>query len=186
MHPICIPWTFHQERSQLHQERALTPYNYALDGDVQFDSKKARKQRERVRRHDAVSKWLAVYWRTCRVALGPAGFGRDQYFKYHGLLSRVLHKAIDAKGMEDMAAKDWGTDINHSNLIGLDSEGFERSMFEVADLWTTSIQPEEYTHFLATIYHRITRVKTWVSRTGMVTSKYVDVPLPLRLSLSIV
>jgi hypothetical protein len=35
------------------------------------------------------------------------------------------------------------------------------------------LEEGEYVHFLATLFHRITRVRTWLSRTGQVMCKYV-------------
>jgi hypothetical protein len=45
----------------------------------------------------------------------------------------------------------------------LDAEAFGDALFEVADLWTLTVEPDEYVHFLAALYHRITDLRSWIA-----------------------
>ena len=76
-----------------------------------------------------------------------------------------------------LAMQDWTRDIKHSStshvrqslsisarcdssqLQSMDARAFIESMFELTDIWTTTTEESEYIHFLATLYHRITKVR---------------------------
>lgn len=59
-----------------------------------------------------------------------------------------------------MALNDWSRDIVKSGSTqGMSHKAYVDSLFELADIWTMTTEEGEYVHFLATLFHRITRVK---------------------------
>ena len=55
-----------------------------------------------------------------------------------------------------MAEEEWRADSKGS--ASLSAEGLQDSIFELADLWTRGIQPEDYANFLRDVHERITFV----------------------------
>ena len=101
---------------------------------------------------------------------------RRQYLSVHRLWFKALHKLYDRSDAHLQAIKDWARDswlsssANHSTL---DHPAFVDALFELVDLWTLTVEPTEYIHFLATLYHRVTRVKSWLGDDGSLVTKYV-------------
>jgi hypothetical protein len=63
-------------------------------------------------------------------------------------------------------------------IPGLSKLAVMHALFEIVDIWTVSLDPDEYVHFLATLYHRITKLKTWTNKAGIQVTKFVWRRLP--------
>ena len=101
---------------------------------------------------------------------------RKQYMSVHKLWFKALHKPYDRSDAATQAIKDWARDSwlsSQSSSSLLDYPAFVDALFELVDLWTLTIEPTEYVHFLATLYHRVTRVKSWLGDHGELITKYV-------------
>ena len=101
---------------------------------------------------------------------------RRQYMSVHKLWFKALHKPYDRSDAQTQAIKDWARDSwlsSQSSSSLLDYPAFVDALFELVDLWTLTIEPTEYVHFLATLYHRVTRVKSWLGDNGEIITKYV-------------
>ena len=101
---------------------------------------------------------------------------RKQYMTVHKLWFKALHKPYERSDAQTQAIKDWARDSwlsSQSAASLLDYAAFVDALFELVDLWTLTIEPTEYVHFLATLYHRVTRVKSWLGDNGEIITKYV-------------
>ena len=101
---------------------------------------------------------------------------RRQYMSVHKLWFKALHKPYERTDAQTQAIKDWARDSwlsSQSSSSLLDYPAFVDALFELVDLWTLTIEPTEYVHFLATLYHRVTRVKSWLGDSGDIITKYV-------------
>ena len=101
---------------------------------------------------------------------------RRQYMSVHKLWFKALHKLYDRSDAHVQAIKDWARDSWLSSApdhATLDHPAFVDALFELVDIWTLTVEPTEYVHFLATLYHRVTRVKSWLGDDGALITKYV-------------
>ena len=112
--------------------------------------------------------------RTAPLLLGT--IDRRQYMSVHKLWFKALHKPYERSDAQTQAIKDWARDSwlsSQSAASLLDYPAFFDALFELVDLWSLTIEPTEYVHFLATLYHRVTRVKSWLGDNGEIITKYV-------------
>ena len=101
---------------------------------------------------------------------------RSQYMTVHKLWFKALHKLYDRSDAHVQAIKDWARDSWLSSATShdtLDHPAFVDALFELVDIWTLTVEPSEYVHFLATLYHRVTRVKSWLADDSSLVTKYV-------------
>ena len=126
--------------------------NRELDTQAMWDA------RLELRHHPTILPWLDRWW-ACAVCSLKGGdcahpaIRRDAYVT----MSRLHHKAMieewDEADADACAAADWETDAVGKSEIG--EERFKDCIFELADLWTTSIHPEEYAAFLQRLMHDV-------------------------------
>jgi len=65
------------------------------------------------------------------------------------VLASAAHKAATITGLlKGRGKKARGRAMMCSEVVCLDEEGFRRSVLEMADLWTDSIDKDEYLHFI--------------------------------------
>jgi hypothetical protein len=148
----------------------------------EFATPAAISTRRSLRTDPRVQAWIDVFWRTFpRGGLGydmDPGISKHQYLAQHALMYKALHSSYDPLDMYEQGLLDWSRDVWFSNSPGhLDEDSFGDALFEVADLWTYTMDPNEYVHFLADLYHRTTDLRSWmdVSETGekRIVTKYV-------------
>ncbi len=89
-------------------------------------------------------------------------------------MSKALYSDFTIERARALALSDWRRDTNpHAALSGapppsvlnrprqkLRYADYRKSLFELADTWTSTLDPTEYVHFLQTLYHRIVQLPT--------------------------
>ena len=99
---------------------------------------------------------------------------KSEYMRVHALMYKCLHPHYNHHHAMTAAQRDWTRDIWLSRSPhALDLPAYMSSLFELVDIWTLTVEKEEYVHFLAVLFHRITRLRTWMQYDGSVVSKYV-------------
>jgi hypothetical protein len=102
------------------------------------------------------------------------GISHKEYLSVHNLMFKALHKKFSEELAGKSASRDWNRDSwLSSHGLYLDEAAHSHSLFELADLWTLTIEPLEYLHFLAVLFHRLTRLQTALDHKGQVISRYV-------------
>ena len=124
---------------------------YWMQADEALNTKQAWAQRAKLRKHPAVVAKLELWWHCALRSVQSGDAARTTIDKHSYIrLSRLLHKAmINEWDEEDAAAcaeQDWATDSNGRAVI--DEKRFMDCVFELADIWTRTIDPVEYAAFL--------------------------------------
>ena len=126
-------------------EAAALPYH--LQGDASFDTKDARRRREQLRHAPRVLEALEVWWATAThsglaltVASGDA-LSKTQYQVMSTKMYRAMVAEYVAEDARAVADEEWENDA--AGGVALDREAFMDSIFEVADLWTATIDEDE-------------------------------------------
>lgn len=88
---------------------------------------------------------------------------------------KALHRMYDAEDAQVQVNLDWTRDVwsqgSKYDDDCMSEEEYANALFELVDLWTLTIDPLEYVHFLATLYHRITRSRSWLTHDGHIITK---------------
>ena len=115
-------------------------------GDAQFETPMMKAKRVQLRRDPQVGAVLDAWW-SVTDADQNGNIDRDEYI----LLGKALYQVIIADGDEVAAQKsaeaDWEEDSGGAEFM--DDESFKRAIFQLADLWTNSLEPHEYVTFLS-------------------------------------
>ena len=124
---------------------------YFLQMDAAMDTQSAWAARRRLRTHPLVLDKLRLWWDCALRSVQSGGsehtgLDHDSYVR----LSRLLHKAMieewDSDDADACAAEDWRLDSEGLAEIG--EERFLNCIFELADVWTRTIEAAEYASFL--------------------------------------
>ena len=147
--------------------------DYRFDGDLSMETEEMKSIRKGLRKCKELTDWIDVFWQmynkeTIEIEATPSapassitGIRRDTYLHVHSLMFKALHRRFSSLESRSAALRDWSRDIwlsSHPQL--LDYHAFSTGLFEAVDLWCLTIEPLEYIHFLAVLFHRITRIKT--------------------------
>ena len=124
---------------------------YWMQGDESLNTKAAWAQRMKLRAHPTVLAKLQMWWE-CMIAsvqsVDPERITIDK--ASYVRVSRLLHKAIieewDEADATQCAEDDWKNDAGGRSSI--DQGRFLDCVFELADIWTRTIEADEYASFL--------------------------------------
>ena len=169
-------------RLRFELNKSRIDYRYDADHTMQTEAMLA--QRRALKADQGILKWIFVFWRTFprqnMEEHDPMSgcIDRQQYMIVHKLWFKALHKIYERADAHAQAIKDWSRDSWLSSVASgsmplLDYRAFIDAVFELVDIWTLTVEATEYIHFLATLYHRVTKVKTWLADDGTILSKYV-------------
>lgn len=134
--------------------------SFQLQGDTSLNTLSAFTARTKLRRNPAITGELTQWW---SAVLSGAQLARpgthiltfaDYLLVYELLFSDLLDEEYDEEEARDAALDDWAKDSPDGET--LESDAFLDSIFEVADMYTTSLEAEAYIGFLKELRHRIT------------------------------
>jgi hypothetical protein len=149
---------FELERKQaLSRSRAWIPYH--LQGNVEWESTSARRVRNQLRYHPDIVRWIDVYWSTFHMSASSVPMKdhtitKDDYVKVHHRITKALWLDFNLPDATRLADHDWTMDTLGGDVMKY--EQYSHSLFELVDIWTTSLEVEEYLEFMAILYRRIT------------------------------
>ncbi|KAL1519310.1 hypothetical protein AB1Y20_022837 [Prymnesium parvum] len=129
--------------------------------DAQADSTlhapAAWRARMRLRQHPLVIKQLAEWWKLISANGKKKELSKQDYIDLQVVLHKVLREPRHYKPSEavECANEEWATDSKGSQTMK--REQFMDAMFELCDLWTFSVEAEEYASFLGAVLQRVTR-----------------------------
>ena len=132
---------------------------YWQQGDLAFYSKDSLKKRYELRHNEEVVEQLQLWWDT---ALRSMQSGNDsdahelvceRYVEFSIRIYKAMIENFDLAEAEQSARDDWEDDSRGEPTLG--RERFMDSMFELADVWTHSMEPVEYASFLKTLFAQV-------------------------------
>ena len=119
--------------------------NVWQQGDAAFETPEMKARRQALRDDPLVGEALDAWW-DATDADGNGFIDRDEYL----LLGKALYHVMIPDGNEAAARKsaaaDWDEDSAGATLMT--GEMFKKAIFQLADLWTETVEPAEYVAFL--------------------------------------
>ena len=161
-------------------EEAISAADYRFTGDMTMYNDRNMRTRRRLRKELKIRAWLMSFFNTFGVSRAPPAPPMKRFFRagrcsrsepdppfISGLLRQHMYafemcccKAIFASSdfsMED-AIEAVEADLAHDFHHEMTAEAFCDSLFETVDMWTVSVDIDEYVGFLRSLYLRVTYV----------------------------
>ena len=126
-----------------------------LDKWNQFYSDDAVKQRVKLMKHPRVKLALDDLWTAANFNADDDIIDRDEYLMMHRKIVLALEPTTAPAEAAAAALEDWPRDSE--GKAGLDKDRFRWAWFELADLWTNTMEAEEYEEFLTSTMELITK-----------------------------
>ena len=133
---------------QLSAEGGLPKWN-------QFYTEESVNQRVQLMQHPKVKHALDQLWMAANFNAEDEIIDKEEYLMMHRKIVLALEPGTYPLEALAVASEDWVRDSEGKK--GLDRERFLWSWFELADLWTKSMEAEEYEQFLTSMMALLTR-----------------------------
>lgn len=131
--------------------------SYRKQGDPTMYTENNVARRQEIRNDVVVVEMLNKFWETLSpVRNGKAALTQKEYVNVFLKMYKALTHPEEFCIIEGrkIVKRDWAHDCAESNTMS--KHAFLKSLFEVADIWTTSTDPVEYSSFLERLFLRIT------------------------------
>ena len=141
-----VKYTLHGRRERVKKDgESKGTTDSWMRGDDAFETPEMKATRAAMRHEPKVAAVLDLWWDTTDLD-GNGCIDRDEYVE----LGKALYRSIIGDGNEEEALKsaiaDWEEDSKgHS---AMDGDHFKEAIFELADLWTDTLEADEYVAFL--------------------------------------
>lgn len=118
-----------------------------MQGDLTLYSKDNLKRRHALRHHPVVVEELQNWWSCALRSMQSGGhvgeheLSRQRYEQISLRIYKAMIETYDEDEARSSAAQDWAQDCRGECVLS--RERFMDAMFELADVWTKSIDPEE-------------------------------------------
>ena len=128
-----------------------------MSGDPKYDSPEALERRVALLRSGRVVRACRQFWDTLMLGEGDT-LEQVQYKQVHRLLTKALAPQMGEAEWREAAAEDWRDDLRGQPAMTMAL--YLMSIFEIADLWTDSVEEWQYVVFINKLYRRVTKPKT--------------------------
>ena len=135
-------------------KRAHRRMPYYMRGDDRFDTADGLRKRIRVLESGRVARAARQFWD----ALGLAPDATMEYADYervHSRIARVLAPEMPLDEAQQACAEDWSGDLRGSGKMTF--QRYVLSIFEIADLWTDSVNELDYVILINKLFRRVTK-----------------------------
>ena len=136
------------EKVQKLQRQVMMTQEDEVPNMAAFYSEEGLKQRVKLMQTPAISKALELIWKAANPS-GAEAMSEEDYFVMHRKLVLAIDPMTWPQEAMASAATDWQADSDGSGKM--DKQKFFWSWFELADLWTESLDPTEYVDFMEEI-----------------------------------
>ena len=131
---------------------------FHLQGDREMYSCENLRERERLRTNPEVVEAMHLWWVTALNSIHSAGsdahaLSREQYTLMMRKMYKLLIEEHDEVEVLASAEQDWERDSH--GAATLTREGFMDAMYEFADLWTLSVEADDYVDFLRVMHGKL-------------------------------
>ena len=106
--------------------------------------------------HPEIAAQLEKLWQSANTDTRDALIDKDEYVVMHRKIVLSIDPTTTPRQAQEQAEQDWVRDSD--GKPGLDRKRFYWTWFELADLYTKSLEPEHYVRFLNRILRTITKV----------------------------
>lgn len=134
---------------------------YHLQGDPDLHTAHIMRHRRALKEHPKIVQWIHVYWQTfCKNRYDAVSksfvnqMSEDDFVLLEMKIAKALYPVFNKEHAERLARRDWKHDSQ--GLPTMDVARFSNSIFELVDIWTVSLDVEEYIAFFAILYSRLT------------------------------
>ena len=128
---------------------------YHRQGNADFHTTKASVQRAELFNNQGVRAELERFWGVYEKSDEHNGcVTKREYLRAHVLFARVLLPSISADEVRASGEEDWVSDAQGAETIS--KEQLMGCLFELADMYTTSIDGRAYANFLRKLFERVT------------------------------
>ena len=138
-----------------------------LQGNDDLYSDKAVEERQKLRYHPRILKALEKFWDTAKASDERSALGgsvedhiscvrKQAYVQMSMKLYKVCVEDWDEKEAYQNACNEWLEDTRETPDY-LSREKFEDAIFGVADMWTGTVQVDEYESFLEELWSRVAK-----------------------------
>ena len=135
---------------------------YWQQGDMELYTEDNLERRLRLRSDEAVLEVLQDWWSTAQRSMRSenpwnkgTGLGREDYVRICVKIYKAMIKEFDEGEALECAQDDWCNDSKGEEE--LTRERFMDAMFELADVWTKTIDAAEYAEFLRTLFSHVSQ-----------------------------
>jgi hypothetical protein len=135
---------------------------YRQVGDPRYETPEALQRRLALLRAPSIVRACRQFWDTLRLD-EDGTMHRGQYMEVHRLLTAALAPEMDEAEWREAAEEDYTDDQRGHTSLNLARSIM--SIFEVADLWTDSVEEWQYVCFINKLYRRVTKPR--VSRKSL-------------------
>ena len=151
----------HRATFEVESPSKLTKIAFIDQADVSMNTEQAFIERERLRRHPRIVEQLDRWWNAAAEKEGIPQDGGSLTFEPYADLHRRIFRECLGDGFNEAearasAAEDWQDDSG--GCEALDSAQFAKAIFEVADLYTLTLDAEEYVEFLNRLFRKVFEV----------------------------
>ena len=120
-----------------------------------FYTEEAVRQRMDLMKHEAILKMLELLWISANTDASDAIVDKAEYLVMHHKILLALEPQTNPREAQRRAEEDWIRDSN--GKPGLDRERFYWTWFELADMYTRTMEAGEYVGFLGRMLRRLVR-----------------------------
>ena len=124
-------------------------------GNMDFYSNDNLIYRKMLRSTKEILNILKRWWKACDALKEEDGtLGKRAYLAMDVKIQKALNRHFEARKAWEIAEKDWVRDSRGENTI--DEKKFYDAIFELADMWTDSVEENDYVELLDTLLRAIT------------------------------
>jgi hypothetical protein len=140
-----------QELLMSFERDGLDVKEYRQGGDKEMDTPENLAKRKELRSNKQVVKILTRYFKTCGSARKTGFISKPEYIYFHIRIARALitDDGTPAEMTKRAAEEEWDREVNV--LPMMPQEIFMDSVFEIADIWTPTIDVDLYIDFLTKV-----------------------------------
>jgi len=126
---------------------------------AEFYTEESLLHRLSLMKHPAVRVALDKLWSAANFDDSDAVIDKKEYLVMHRKLALALDPTVHPAEWEVAVQDDWLRDVDGMEETGIDREKFDWCWFELADLWTESMEAETYANFLTDLQQIIAQPK---------------------------
>ncbi|VWU52581.1 hypothetical protein HEP_00454600, partial [Hepatocystis sp. ex Piliocolobus tephrosceles] len=126
---------------------------YIDEGNVLFESEELKNKRENIKNDKIFIDCVKNIWMNILNKKMDERFSKIEYFKIMLRICKVLIPQFEIKKVINIVSDEWNNDSKGKKY--LDFNSFFNAFFELADIWTPTIDAYDYAHFLKSLFYRI-------------------------------
>lgn len=131
---------------------------YWRQGDLSLNDTLHFLERHALRADRGIVKCLDEWWQFAIATSRDGRVGRDVYFQIFSSIYKALMVGYDDEDAARAIAEDWETDSCGQPYLSY--RVFCNSLWELTDLWTSTVAAEEYTEFLGDLLDQVCPMTT--------------------------